>query len=131
MQYDTFVDQVQAKAGVGSRDEAIRLAEATLETLGERLYRTDRGDIGAQLGHELEQVLLKRAADQTTRQDVDRFGIADFYHRVSARSGIAGPDATEGARAVVSVLREALSPGAWRKVPASLPTEYRELWEEA
>jgi uncharacterized protein (DUF2267 family) len=130
MQYDEFLNRVQAKAAVGSRDEAVRLTEATLETLGERLYRTERENVAAQLARELERSLLKRGRDQATRRDVDRFRLADFCHRVSARSGIAHPDAVEGARVVMTVLRGAVSQGAWEELAESLPGEYKDLWEQ-
>jgi uncharacterized protein (DUF2267 family) len=130
MQYDEFLDRVRTKAALGSRDGALRLTEAALETLGERLYRTERENVAAQLADELEDMLLRRGTDQATRRNVDRFQIANLYHRVSARSGFDQPDAAEGARAVIAVLREAVSQGAWEALAESLPVEYEELWEE-
>jgi uncharacterized protein (DUF2267 family) len=47
MQYEEFIQRVQERADLGSREEAVRATEAVLGTLGERLYRTERDDVAA------------------------------------------------------------------------------------
>jgi uncharacterized protein (DUF2267 family) len=112
---------------VTSRQEAARLTASTLETLGERLYRTEREQVAAQLPDELKPSLHKRARDQNTRQDVERFPLEAFYHRVSARADVDHQHAITGAQAVMQVVRSAVSAGAWNDMVARLPGSYDEL----
>ena len=127
MEYTQFIERVQSAASAASRDEAVRLTEATLETLGERLYRTEREQVAAQLPDELKPWLHKRGRDQNTRQDVDRFSLEAFYHRVSARAEVDHQQAIIGARGVMQVFRSAVSSGAWNDMVARLPSGYDEL----
>lgn len=41
MHYQEFLDRVQQRTGLGSRDAAVQVTAATLETLGERLSKTN------------------------------------------------------------------------------------------
>lgn len=127
VQYDEFLDRVQKRAGLASRDEAVRATQATLETLGERVYRSARDDVAAQLPKGLKEHLSRRAAPQMTPQDVDRFMPDEFYHRISARAGVGYPAAVVQARAVMATLREAISAGEWQDLREELPPEYEEL----
>jgi uncharacterized protein (DUF2267 family) len=129
MRYDEFVTRVRERAGLG-RDEAVRSTEATLATLGERLYRTERENLAAQLPNELKEDLFKQVDSEVTWRDVDRFSLEEFYIRVSARAEVGYPDAVKQAQAVVAVLREAVSAGEIEDVLAELPEEYGELFGE-
>ena len=42
MQFDEFIDHVQERAGLNSREDAEAITRAVLETLGERLERKVR-----------------------------------------------------------------------------------------
>jgi uncharacterized protein (DUF2267 family) len=129
MRYDEFITRVRERAGLG-RDEAVRSTEATLATLGERLYRTERENLAAQLPNELKEDLFKQVDSEVTWRDVDRFSLEEFYIRVSARAEVGYPDAVKQAQAVVAVLREAVSAGEIEDVLAELPEEYGELFGE-
>jgi uncharacterized protein (DUF2267 family) len=129
MRYDEFISRVQERAGL-ARDEAVRSTEATLATLGERLYRTERENLAAQLPDELKEDLFKEVDSEVTRRDVDRFSLEEFYIRVSARAEIGYPDAVKRAQAVIAVLREAVSAGEIEDVLSKLPDEYGELFGE-
>ncbi len=59
MEYDEFIDRVQERLNLDSRDDAIRITEVTLATLGERLDRLERDQTAAQLPNELKAFLLK------------------------------------------------------------------------
>ncbi|MEJ2183422.1 MAG: DUF2267 domain-containing protein [Nitrospirota bacterium] len=123
MSFEEFIQRVQAVGGMSDRAEADRALRAVLETLGERLFRTERDHLAAQLGGELKEVLAAKAQD-------DRYSLEEFYTRVGARADVRYHQAVAYARAVVAVLREAVSPGELRRIFRELPDEYRELFGE-
>src|SRR5688572_9237298 len=82
MQYDVFLKRVQERAGLASRDEARRVAEATLATLAERLTEAEADDLAAQLPPDLKPHLLYQGA----RGAVD-LSLDEFYAQVGAREG--------------------------------------------
>jgi uncharacterized protein (DUF2267 family) len=127
MKYDDFMNRVQDQAGIESKDEAIRLTRATLETLGERLYRSQRDDLTAQLPNELNGFLRARVFPETTPRDVDRFTLEEFYNRVNARAGLGYPRAVAGVKVVMAVLRQAIAAGEWEDLRSELPDEYAEI----
>ena len=126
MQYDEFVGQVQHRARLASSGEAIRAIRATLETLAERLYGGEANDLAAQLPREIQPYL------QATISGKD-FDLREFYERVSVREEIDLPIAIYHARAVMSVVSDAVSEGEMTDILAQLPEEYCPLfeWEEA
>lgn len=123
MHYNDFIDRVRERAGLATAKEATIAVRVTLETLGERLHKTEREELGAQLPEELKELLGGRHAH-------DFFPLEEFYNRVSARAGIRYPHAVEQALAVVAVLKEAVSSGELAMIAADLPEEYRELFGE-
>lgn len=126
MQYDEFVDRVQEQTALPSRGATERIIEATLETLGERLYRTQRENLAAMLPDELKEY-IKQAEPQATRMDVNRFPLDNFYLRVAGRAEINRTEAAEQAHAVMMVLREAVTLAKWDDLRSNLPEEYDAL----
>ncbi|MDP9022362.1 MAG: DUF2267 domain-containing protein [Actinomycetota bacterium] len=127
MKHDEFIGYVQARARLDSRGAAEQATRATLETLATRLGGGLPSNIAAQLPPELG-LHLERSEDET-----DRFGITEFYERV-AQAESAGTDLPQGAfhaRAVVSVLRDAVTQGTVDNLRDALPAEFSELftWE--
>ena len=124
MIHDEFIGQVQHRARLSSRGEAERATRATLETLAERLAGGEAKDLAAQLppviGHHLRS--------QQSAQG-ERFSLEEFFRRVSLREGIDPPKAVFHARAVIEVLREAVSPGELDDVRAQLPAEFARIFE--
>src|SRR5207244_12849730 len=53
MKYDEIISQVQHRAKLNSREDAVRASSATLETLGERLTGAGATDLASQLREEL------------------------------------------------------------------------------
>jgi uncharacterized protein (DUF2267 family) len=127
MQYNEFINKVQQKANLNDSNEAARLVEVVLAALGERLYRTERDDLGSQLPVELKQALFTEQPPENTRDDVRRFSVEEFYNRVRARTGAGYPDAVQQAKAVMAVLQDAVSAGEIADMMNTLPDEYREL----
>lgn len=123
MRYSEFVDQVQKKTGLEGREEAVRIIEAVLETLGERLTRNEQADLAAQLPNELKEIVLKRLG-------ADRFMLEDFYNRIRARADIGYPDAVKRSQAVLDVLEAAISPGQLENILSELPEEYKEVFRK-
>jgi len=122
MQYDDFVGCVQQRARIDSQEEAVRAIYATLETLGERLGGNTPNHLAAQLppvlGHYFE-------VPDTT----ERFSLDEFFRRVAEREQVDLSIANHHARAVISVLAEAISPGELADALGQLPEEFRELFK--
>jgi uncharacterized protein (DUF2267 family) len=126
MNYSEFLGQVQNRARLGTQEEAVRATRATLQTLGQRLAGGEPNNIAAQLPNEIGRYLKISGASEGVR-----FGLDEFFERVRAHMGEGTdlPDAVYHARVVMSVLKEALSPGEWRDMKAQLPDEYDALLE--
>ncbi len=122
MQYDAFVGQVQHRARLASSGEAVRAIHAVLQTLGERLFGDEAEDLAAQLPPEIGNY-LQEVEDQAP------FGLNEFFERVAAREHADYPDAVFHARAVIAVLKQAVSPGEIIDVRAQLPSEFGPLFD--
>ncbi|HWB71597.1 MAG TPA: DUF2267 domain-containing protein [Egibacteraceae bacterium] len=123
MDHDEFIGHVQHRARLDSRGAAEQTTRATLETLAERLAGGEPKDLAAQLPDEIGRHLRRTEAAQ------ESFSLQDFYQRVAERSapGVGLPDAAFHAKAVLSVVRDAVSPGQFDHLVAQLPDEYRDL----
>lgn len=122
MQYHEFMGKVQSRAHLGSTGEAVTAARATLEVLAQRLAGGTPENLAAQLPSEVGTYL--------TGQETDRaFDLDEFYEKVSQRENVELPDAVHHARAVMSVLQEAVSQGLLEDIRAQLPEEYNPLFE--
>jgi uncharacterized protein (DUF2267 family) len=121
MDFDKFVKEVRVR-GEFSPEEAIRATDATLSVLGERLKGGEPRDLGAQLPPELADAVPPRGPGE-------RFDIEQFYLRVAEREGdgVTVADAREHARAVMSTLHDAVTPGEWDDIQAQLPRDYADL----
>jgi uncharacterized protein (DUF2267 family) len=124
MEYAEFIHSVQERAGMTFPEEAASAVEAVLETLGERLERTERDNLATQLPKELARLLEKRGETQ-------RYDLEEFYNRVGARAEVRHRRAVELAHCVASVLKEAVSPGELRDVLEQLPYEYGQVFRGA
>lgn len=128
MQYKEFIDQVQQRGPFDSRAAAEQATEESLATFGERLYRTQRSGLAAQLPNELQAALEARATNETTRQRTAIFDLEEFYHRVSARTEAGFPLAQEQAKAVFRTLKEAVTPGELNQALETIPDDFRQLF---
>jgi uncharacterized protein (DUF2267 family) len=129
MRYHEFIDRVQEEGGFDARDEAETAIRATLSSLGECLYRTERRHLASQLPKEAEDFLYEYGGSEVTRQGAACFTLDAFYTRVGARADVTHTHAVERARAVIAVLREAMPEGEWQHIVREMPNEYRELLE--
>jgi uncharacterized protein (DUF2267 family) len=118
--YRTFIEKEAQKAGL-PEDKAEELARATLQTLADRISGGEAEDLAAQLPEPLKPPLLKQ------REEAERFGVEEFLRRVSERAHVDPETARIGATAVLSTVREAVTPGEFEDVTSQLPSEFREL----
>ncbi|MCU1499953.1 MAG: hypothetical protein JWM47_3906 [Acidimicrobiales bacterium] len=124
MDYETFVEQVARRAhleGDGA-EEAIR---ATLETLAVRLSKSalDQGrnrDLLRHLPIELAPWLLTDLVREA-------FDADEFLRRVGEREGVHLSTAELHARAVFSVLRDAIPPAEFDALVDDLPGDFRPI----
>ncbi len=121
MKFDEILGRVQNRAQLASSEEALRATRATLSTLNERLAGGETGDLASQLPGELQQYLDRKGHGE-------RFGVDEFFKRISNREGVDLPVSVHHTRAVISVLKEAVSKGEISDILAQLPEEYTKLF---
>lgn len=122
MKCDDFLRMVRSRAGLKSKDEAMNATRATLEVLSQRLFGGEAHDLASQLPSEFQPFLQQV-------QYTDSFDLDEFFRRVSEREGVDLPTAARHARAVVSVLLTAVSPGEMEDVLSQLPDSYDPLFQ--
>lgn len=126
MTYDQLIGEVQNRARLSSRGDAERATEATLQTLADRLEGGESQQLVAELPEE-----LKGRIRVDGHHEAERLSLDDFFARVSEREGADLPEAVHHARAVISVLEEAISPGEIADIRQQLPGEFTPLFESS
>ena len=119
MNHDEFVGHVQHLAHLPSRGDAETIIRATFETLGERLQPAAAAHLAAQLPAELGRHLKEHP--------FVHLSVHDFNERVAEREHADIAKAAFHARCVLETMREAISPGAVRKLRLQLPVEFQPL----
>lgn len=117
-----FIRTVAERSGL-SREEAADLTRATMAALAERLSAGETRHLARRLPDGLSESLGSgtRAAK--------KFGLDEFIRRVSAHTGLTVQEATDGVRAVLTTLHQALGDEQFDHVLAQLPGEFRDLAE--
>ena len=129
MRYHEFVEQVQEQGGFDSRDAAERVIRATLSSLGECLYRTERRHLASQLPENAKVFLYDYVDSQVTREQAACLTLEEFYDRVAARADVTHTHGVEQAKTVAAVLWRLLPEGEWDHIIAEMPKEYHDLLE--
>jgi uncharacterized protein (DUF2267 family) len=124
MEYIQFIQKVQEYAALDDVDSAAKVIQATLQTLSERLPRTHRRHLEAQLPGELKQYLPKH-------RKMEYLLLEEFYQRIADRADLGYQNAVKYAQAVARVLREAVAPGELDDILSGFPNEYRELFGQS
>lgn len=119
MQYKEFLGQVQNRAQLSGLDEAEHVTRVVLQTLAERLAGGEPFDLASQLPPEIGRYLEHVMAGAGEPLSLD-----DFILIISSRLVVDTPTAVQLTRAVLSVVRDAVSPGEMRDVRAQLPQEF-------
>ena len=121
MKQDEFTARVKDLAEVQTNEEAERAIRATLETLRERLAGNEPNNLADQLPPEIADPLRCEGGR-------DGFSLAEFYRRVADKEGVKEPEAIRHARAVATVMEEAVTTGEMDHVRDQLKDEYTELF---
>lgn len=121
MKHDEFVARVRDLGELGTNKEAERAIRATFETLRERIAGNEPNNLADQLPEEI-------AAPLRGEGGRDTFSLAEFYRRVSEKEGVEVTEAIRQARAVATVLEEAVSAGEMEHIREQLKPEYTELF---
>ncbi|HEX6552206.1 MAG TPA: DUF2267 domain-containing protein [Ktedonobacteraceae bacterium] len=132
MKYEEFIEQVRRRAHLSSEDEAKRATQATLETLAAYISWKERHDAASQLPKVIKDYMQQPflAAGKPPAPSPESSEIVeDFYRRVSILEEVPLEAAREHARAVMSVLRDALSEGEFEDISDELaPALYNEFF---
>jgi uncharacterized protein (DUF2267 family) len=132
MQYDEFIEQVQTRAHLSSQSEAQLATQATLETFAAYISWKERHDAASQLPKNIKTYLQRPIVgpgNQPYPGSESNGSLDEFIRRLSTREGVPKAVAIEHARAVLSVLREALSEGEFEDIRADIPAEiYNEFF---
>lgn len=128
MQLSEFMDRVEERRETASRARVEELVKASLAALGERLYRTERDALKAQLPKDMESFLERESIREAQPIDTEGFPLEEYYQRVAARTEVGFPEVVEWSRDVMTVLEEAVSASVIEDVLATLPDTYRELF---
>jgi uncharacterized protein (DUF2267 family) len=118
--FETFTATAADRARM-PRETAERVEHATLRTLADRISGGEAQDLAAQLPGPLQPDL------RPPREEAEAFGVEEFVRRVAERGDVAQDEARRGAVAVLTTVREAVTPGEFDDVLSQLPQEYREL----
>jgi uncharacterized protein (DUF2267 family) len=124
MEYEEIIEETRRASGGLTGEAAERAAQATLQTLAERLPSGEARHILAELPAELKPWIY-------TETDAAAFGIDEFLDQVAQREGVDIETALSHARAVFFALGDALSPREVQHLAASLPETYQPLVAEA
>jgi uncharacterized protein (DUF2267 family) len=124
VQYEEFIERVQQQAELGSFPEAEAATRATLTTLGEYLAGGEGLDLASQLPQGLAEHLRRQPPDRAMF-----FSLNDFLQEVGEREGVNTDEASAHARAVMSVLREAVSEEEMEDVRRQFPSEFDPLFD--
>lgn len=127
MDYDTFIGEVQNRAQLSSREDAVRATRITLETFGRRIEPGAAENLAAQLPAEIGRFLAESG-------DVERFDWNEFVDRV-VEEGDYTPDDERGdavhhTRVVMDVVDDAVSVGALEDIRDQISSadEWNELF---
>jgi uncharacterized protein (DUF2267 family) len=121
LRHDEFVARVRELAELENNEEAERAILMTFETLRERLAGNEPNNLADQLPEEIAEPLRGEGGR-------DNFSLAEFYRRVSEKEGVEEPEAIRHARAVATVLEEAVTTGEMDHIREQLKPEYTELF---
>lgn len=123
MQYEEFIQGVKRRAGV-DYTEAESATGTVLNTLAGFLVDSEGLDLSEQLPRGVAEHLRQRPPERG-----EFFSTQDFLQQVSEGEGVALNEAETRTRAVLGVLREAVSEGEMQDVRRQFPSEFDPLFE--
>lgn len=125
MKYEEFIAHVRDDGAIADREHAERATTATLHVLGQRLAGGEPSDLAAQLPTGLKELVEEHTGA------ADPFDVDEFLRRVADREqrGCGPEQAREHARAVLSTMARAVSPGEVDNLRSQLPAGYAFLMQ--
>ena len=123
MNYQQIIARVQNFTGIEDPEDADKVLRAVLQTMGERLPRTHREHMAAQLPEELKSTLAQH-------KNMEFLLLEEFLERVANRANVGYHKAVKYVEAIARVLREAIAPGELKDILAGFPEEYKTLFGE-
>lgn len=123
MKYEQFLKQVQTVAQLTDRAEAERATQATLEVLKQRVVGDEAKDLASQLPKELQEYLRGREGLQG-----ETFSLQEFYQRIADHADLSPETVPIQARAVITVIQAAVTPGEFRDLKANFSEDYADLF---
>jgi uncharacterized protein (DUF2267 family) len=123
MQYETFVQEVRQRTGLGSNWKATDAAKAVLETIFECLPGALASEVAPHLPGSLRADL--RRLEFTPGEMMT---VSEFLERIARREGVAEPLAFCHAQAILQMLAGALGYDLVERVRAELPREFDQFW---
>jgi uncharacterized protein (DUF2267 family) len=125
MDYEEIIEVIRQAAGGISREAAERAAQATLQTLADRLSRDEvRQHLVVELPDEMKPWVF-------TDTQAEPFNLDEFLDRVAKREGTDVETALQHVRAVFFALGSALSPEALAHMASILGRDFDPLMAEA
>ncbi|MBW1602591.1 DUF2267 domain-containing protein [Streptomyces sp. JJ66] len=122
MVYDEFLMTVTEAGGYADREDAARVMEAVISTLGDRLPPETAGHLAEQLPEPVAELI--EGANSTPRH----WGVSEFVHRVAEITGDTEEQAEAHSRAVLTAVAGQVSGGELNKVISDLPSGYADLF---
>jgi uncharacterized protein (DUF2267 family) len=119
---DCFLAKLAERAGIDV-EAAGPATDAVFEALAHRIAPGEVDDLIVRLPLELHIPLARGRAEVTSQPA--RMRLAEFIDAIAHRAGVDSVDAVEHARAVLSVLRDAVGEEEFLEVVVQLPDEYR------
>jgi uncharacterized protein (DUF2267 family) len=124
VKYDEFINEVQDRGHMDSRDEVEKVTRGTLEVLAERLGGGEPHNVASQLPPELAPFLRYEGEETNNPVSLD-----DLFKRVNERDERWIFGAVYQARVVIGVLQDVVTGGGIDHVRSQLPAEYSPLFE--
>jgi uncharacterized protein (DUF2267 family) len=128
--HERFVVTIQQTTGIGW-DKAERAAQATLETLAERVSAGVARDLAGDLPVAERRWLQPQGDAQPLDPGRDRTGgkaqkmpLDEFLHSVADREGVAPEDVLDHVQAVFKTIREIVPEKTWSHLLAQLPHDW-------
>lgn len=131
MNYDEFVQRVQERANLETREETERLIEITMVALAEPLSREETNRLGSQLPGELKRILAaNREEPIPAKRTMRSFDVEEFHNRVKGRLSVSYQQGVTLSYAVTSVITEAVTEPIIDGILQDLPDGYAPLFRQ-
>lgn len=134
MQTEEFIKLVSIRGEIHSREDTENATKAVFQTLKERIVHDTGDNIKSQLPQGIQKLwetgLLQHIAEKAGRPT--RMDLSGFIGRVADRLETGDfVYAERVSRAVITTLRQSITPGAQDEVLYELPEDLREFWKSA